>query len=87
MSANRSGFAGAPALLVLPSRASPAKVSKAISVLLTGEDLETLLLLRMDVIRTRSPAGLTDPIDLEQLAARILGGLPELGPQPRHRVY
>src|ERR687893_2121838 len=33
MSANRSGFLGAPALLVFPSRASPARASMAVSVL------------------------------------------------------
>jgi hypothetical protein len=51
-----------------------------------GEDLESLLLELMNMVRTSSPAGLADPIYLEQLAARILGGLPEHGPQPRHRV-
>jgi hypothetical protein len=45
-----------------------------------GEDLESLLLERMNVVRTSSPAGLADPIDLEQLAPRLLGGLPEYGP-------
>src|SRR5829696_3548255 len=132
MSANRSGFLGAPALLVFPSRASPARVSKALSVLsaglkstrtctsssppfqaacaepaglrsphpryararcphpqakLTGENLETFLLPWMDVVRTRGPAGRADPIDLEQLAARLLDCLPEHGPESRHRVY
>jgi len=36
----------------------------------------------MDVVRTRCPARIADPINLEQLAARILGGLPEHGTQP-----
>src|SRR5918995_2562063 len=36
MSANRSGFLGAPTLLVFPSRASPARASKAVSVLSAG---------------------------------------------------
>src|SRR3712207_1458821 len=40
----------------------------------------------MDVVRTRSPAGLADPIYLKQLSPRILGGLPEYGSQPCHRV-
>jgi hypothetical protein len=53
----------------------------------TGEDLETLLLERMDVVRTRGPARRADPIDLEQFAARLLGCLPEHGPESRHRVY
>src|SRR4028119_2258443 len=40
----------------------------------------------MDVVRSRNPAWLADPIALEQLAARLLGSLPEYGPQSRHRV-
>src|SRR3712207_8607304 len=40
----------------------------------------------MDVVRSRSPAWLADPIYLEQLSPRILGSLPEYGPQSRHRV-
>jgi hypothetical protein len=54
---------------------------------LTGEDLETLLLPRMDVVGAGGPAGRADPIDLEQLAARLLGSLPEHAPQSRHRVH
>jgi hypothetical protein len=51
------------------------------------EDLETLLLAHVDVVGARGPSRLADPINLEQFAARLLGCLPEYGPQSRHRVY
>jgi hypothetical protein len=51
-----------------------------------GEDLETLLLARVDMIRARGPSRLANPIDLEQLTACLSGGLPEHGPHPGDRV-
>jgi hypothetical protein len=52
-----------------------------------GEDLETLLLAHVDVVGARGPSRLTDPINLELFAARLLGVLPEYGPESRHCVY
>ena len=133
MSANCSGFLGAPALLVFPSRASPRQglegslgperrpeshqdvyfiiahvpgrvrgarrgydhLAHAMHALdashpqakPAGEDLETLLLAHVDVVGARGPSRLADPINLELFAARLLGVLPEYGPESRHRVY
>jgi hypothetical protein len=133
MSANCSGFLGAPALLVFPSRASPRQglegslgperrpeihqdvyfiiarvpgrvrgarrgydhLAHAMHALdashpqakPAGEDLETLLLAHVDVVGARGPSRLADPINLELFAARLLGVLPEYGPESRHCVY
>jgi hypothetical protein len=54
---------------------------------LAGEDLETIVLASMYVVRTRSPAGRADPIHLEQLTPRVPGSLTEHGPEPGDRVY
>jgi hypothetical protein len=42
-----------------------------------GDDLEALVLERVDVIRSRRPGCRCDPVDLQQLAVRPLGGLAE----------
>jgi hypothetical protein len=53
---------------------------------LAGDDLEALFLARMDVVRARGPPWLTAPINPQQLAACVLGGLTEHGLEPSDQV-